>query len=275
MISTSRSGTRPDLESDPLESTVIGIVHVLTDVLGMVAPEALGRGQRLRDCMRKFAADLEAEAHWELEIAALLSPIGYASLPTSVLQKLRADFTPEEKEIEQRVPQISHDLLIQVPRLSEAAEIVLYQHKYFDGSGFPEDNRAGDAIPVGARMLKILIDRLELESDGVVQQQAHDAMRARPGRYDPKLLDRCFASFPKFLESAVTGDHPILTLPLAALRAGQVVVADICTHDGVILVGAGSRLAPMTLVRLRNYGELHTVREPICVQDSPVDPLAA
>lgn len=275
MTPSSISSGSHDQERDPWESTVAALVHVLADVLGMVAPEALGRGQHLRDSIRRFAGTADAGPGWELETAALLSPIGYASLPPSLLQKLRTELTSEELAIERRVPQIGHDLLIQVPRLDGVANIVLYQRKNFDGTGFPEDRCAGEGIPIGARMLKILIDRLELEADGIVQQRAHDAMRARRGHYDPALLEACFVALPKFLESAVSKDHPVLTLPLTGLRPGQVVVADICTHDGVVLVGAGSRLAPMTLQRLRNYGDLHTVREPICVQNSVVDPVAA
>ena len=43
------------MERELLEGTLTGSVKVMTEVLGMVAPDALGRGQRLRESMRLFA----------------------------------------------------------------------------------------------------------------------------------------------------------------------------------------------------------------------------
>jgi response regulator RpfG family c-di-GMP phosphodiesterase len=36
------------------------------------------------------------------------------------------------------------------------AEIVLYQNKNFDGSGFPFNGVVGSAIPFGARLFRVL-----------------------------------------------------------------------------------------------------------------------
>jgi hypothetical protein len=178
-----------------------------------------------------------------------------------------------EQAIVRRVPQVGHDLLVRIPRLQEVARVVRFQHQHFDGSGFPGvangEPCAGEAIPIGARLLKILLDRMELELDGVVKQRAHDAMKARAGRYDPRLLDLNFLCFPDFLDHTITADRPVLTLPVERLAVGQVVVSDIVTHTGVPLVGAGNRLTEMMLERLRNHATLGEVKEPIFVQDAP------
>jgi len=41
-----------------------------------LAPNALGRRQRLRDSLTRFARWLKADSIWEMEVAALLSHIG-------------------------------------------------------------------------------------------------------------------------------------------------------------------------------------------------------
>ena len=148
------------------------------------------------------------------------------------------------------------------------ARIVLYQNKHFDGAGYPADDCLGQAIPIGARLLKILIDRISLEADGIVKERAHLAMKARAGVYDPRLLELCFACFQSFLVSALTADTPVRALPVSLLSPGQVVVSDIQTPAGLILIGAGTRLTAMTLQRLRNHCELSDVKEPVLVQDA-------
>jgi response regulator RpfG family c-di-GMP phosphodiesterase len=256
------------LESEMLEGTVSGSVKMLTDVLGAVAPEALGRGQRLRDSMRLFARLTGAERAWELELGALLSNVGCAAVPPSVLRRAagEGDLSPVEAGVLRRVPRIGHDLIASIPRLQGVAEIVLYQDQGYDGSGFPADGRVGEALPVGARMLKILSDRATLEADGVVKQRALAVMRERGGLYDPSLLERCFQCFPDFLAQPISSDRPVHALSVAQLCPDYVVVSDICNQQGLVLVAAGNRLTAMSLERLRNFTELGEVREPVLVQ---------
>jgi response regulator RpfG family c-di-GMP phosphodiesterase len=255
-------------ERELLEETLTGSVKALTDVLALVSPEALGLGQRLRDSMRRFAQSVESVTTWELDIASLLACIGYASVPQSVLTKIAAGdpLGLHEEAIIARTPQVGHDLLVGIPRLAGAAKIVLYQNKQFDGRGFPEDAAAGEQIPPGARMLKILRDRMELEADGVVKRAAHNAMKSREGWYDPVLLDRCFECLDEFLENPISSEQPVLSLAVAQLLPGQIVVSDIVGRSGLKIVGAGARLTEMMIERLQNFAQLGEVPEPVLVQ---------
>jgi response regulator RpfG family c-di-GMP phosphodiesterase len=47
-------------------------------------------------------------------------------------------------------PRLGFSLISNIPRLEQVANIVLYQHKNYDGSGFPEDAIAADQIILGA-----------------------------------------------------------------------------------------------------------------------------
>ena len=260
------------VERELLEGTLMGSVKMLSEVLGMVAPDALGRGQRLRESMRVFARAADVTSMWEMEVGALLASIGCASLPPRVIRKLNLgeSLSREETTVVRRVPQVGHDLLVGIPRLAGVARIVLYQDQAFDGSGFPQDGCSGEHLPIGARMLKILNDRLILESDGVVKQAAHDAMKAKAGMYHPKLLDICFQCLSTFLENTISAERPVYTLFVKELIVDQIVVSDITTQEGFVLVGAGSRLTPMVLERLGNYDALGEVKQPVLVQEPPM-----
>lgn len=256
------------LERELLEGTVAGSIKLLTDVLGVVSPEALGRGQRLRRSMTRFARHVGASPEWEFEVSALLSSIGFAVVPPQVLARAAAgaDLNENEAAVLRRAPQTGHDLLADIPRLAGVARNILYQHKNFDGSGFPADDCAGEAIPLGGRLLRILGDRIELETDGVVKQRALETMQARSGAYDPKLLVECFVCFPTFLANALSAGADVLSLRVSQLEPGLIVVSDISTQNGLVLVGAGYQLTATIVQRIRNFADIGEVREPVLVQ---------
>ena len=257
------------IEREVLEGTLMESVKLMSEVLGMVAPEALGRGQRLRESMRTFGEFINASPLWELEVAALLSSIGCASLPARVLEKFSSggNRTVEEEKLTRLVPQIGHDLLAPIPRFGQVARIILFQQKCFDGSDIPAIKCAGEDIPLGARMLKILVDRMTLESEGTAKQRAFEVMLARTGAYDPKLLKLCFACFPSFLTERISASVTTHSLYIRELSANQVATSDVVTQEGKVILKAGNRFTPMVLQKLKNYDTLGEVRQPVSVQD--------
>jgi response regulator RpfG family c-di-GMP phosphodiesterase len=261
------------LERELLEGTVSGSVRMLSDVLGMVAPDALGRGQRLRESMSRLVAATGIGPAWELELSATLSCIGYASVPPNILRRVAGgtELLPQERAIVRRTPQSGHDLLAGIPRFQQVARNILYQTAHYDGSGFPDDGLAGERLPLGARLLKILNDRLDLENDGVAKARALAVMRGRVGHYDPVLLEQCFGCMSEFMVATITKDRPVLSLYIKQLTLGDVLVSDVLTREGLTLIRAGSTLTNMIICRLANFAELGDVQEPLLVQrpDAP------
>lgn len=233
-------------ERELLEGTLTGSIRALGEILVLVAPEAHQRGVLLRQAIRPFAAAAQAEATWALEIAAELSPIGFASVPRNVVRKVAAHaaLSLEETGMIQRVPQVGHDLLKDIPRLGDVARIILYQNKHFDGGGHPADYTAGRDLPLGSRMLKILIDRLALEREDITGRLAMAALAERRGLYDPDLLEVSFACAPNRIAPVRDGERPLLAISIHELAPGQLLARDIVTPAGLTLVGAGNRLSP-------------------------------
>lgn len=250
-------------ERELLENTLNGGIKVMTEILALTDPPSFMRAQRLRDAVRQFAVARSMPNTWELELAAMLAPIGYVSIPASVLAKLRAScgLTDSEKKMLMRVPEIGANLLSNVPRLDGVSRAVLYQNKNYDGSGFPGDNVAGEAIPIYARILRVLQDLISLESATLTRAKALTKMKDCVGRYDPKVLESVAASFDVFL--AVDGAGDSRSVALSELRAGQVLSADVTTTDGILIVTAGTRITPMLLEKLLNFAELNAFRGPV------------
>ena len=256
-------------ERDLLENTLGGSLKVLSEILALADPRMFGQAEALRDSARLLATALNVSPTWDLEAAALLSQIGTVTLPPELILKARLGHTLSagEKEVFERVPAVGSSLLSQIPRLEGVARMIFYQHKQFDGGGYPQDSLAGEGIPQGARILKVLIDLAQLEGGGFSRVAALEQMRARVGWYDPRILAAVENS--QHAEVVVPGgDTARAAVSFAELRVGHVLVSNLETKGNMLLVAAGNKITPMLLHRLRNFSSLYGIREPIFVEET-------
>ena len=89
-------------------------------------------------------------------------------------------------------------------------------------------------------------------------------MRAVPGMYDPALLEAILPICP--LPYGVdTETHRHLQVRADELRLGHKLLSDVKTADNVVVVGAGNRLSPGFLARIKHLAESTGIQEPISV----------
>ena len=258
-------------ERDVLERTLNGSARMLSDILAIHDAPAFGKSQRLREYMRAFAEHLQLKQTWDLELAAMLSQIGCVTIPQAVLEKSRAGrpLAGAEADMMARVPQIGYDLLSHIPRLESVASAVLYQNKNFDGTGFPLDKIAGEDIPIGARLLRVLLDLMAHESGKASKAKAIEHMSQFPGHYDPRVLEAVAVVFDICLERATPAESPSRPVGIKELRIGSILAAAAHTQDGMLIVPAGTQISPMLMEKLRNFAELGDLEEPILVTTDP------
>ena len=258
-------------ERELLEKTLQGSIRMLMEILAMVNPELFGRAQTLRAQMRTLAEALGLSGIWRLELAALLSQIGMVTLPTTVLHKIQARqlLTEAEAQLAARVPEISHNLIVKIPRLEPVAEAIRYARKHFDGSGPPDDKVAGEDIPVGARLLRVLTDLAEIQTVTLTAHGAFGIMQRRVGFYDPPILQKAMACFAPASKPVETGREGV-PVTASQLHSGLVLAEDLLTTDGTLLVSAGRVLNETLLARIQNFSSLSGIREPIYVEATTV-----
>src|SRR6185436_17053323 len=75
-------------ERELLKQTLRGTVRVLTEILGLVDPDAFGRSSRLRVLAASLATSAGVERAWEFEIAAMLLDVGLVALPPDLRRKV-------------------------------------------------------------------------------------------------------------------------------------------------------------------------------------------
>lgn len=251
-------------ERELLEQTFNGIVHMLTEALAAADPEAFALGQRLQVRARQLAEAMKLTITWELETAALLLRIGLVTIPDAVRQKLRAGtpLTGSEADLTRRIPAIGANLLEHIPRLALVAEFIRYQEKGYDGSGEPNDSVAGDTIPVGARILRALVDLQAAENGDQPAALAFATLQKQAGSYDPAVL-KALARIIAVPETATA--HRSLTVE--ELQPGMVVDMPVLAQQGIPIISAGVRLTIMLVERLRNFADLGQIQQPIYIRN--------
>jgi ActR/RegA family two-component response regulator len=270
-------------EKGPLEETLNGSIGLLIEVLSWADPEGFGKALELRRRVRAIGRALRADNLWEMELAAMFSQVGLLLLPKDTLEKIRhretrgcnplsADevggmsLSDAERSALVKIPEIGQELLAQIPRLASVARIVLYQTKNFDGAGFPEDSVAKKNIPLGARILKVLLDLRSYEAQGLSPKAALALMQSATGTYDGRVLDAAIGLHLHVERSVQISAESSFVGPISALKAGDVVVDGIRTRDDTLLAGPGCEVTSALLVRLKFFSVLDGVQEPIKIR---------
>jgi len=243
-----------------LEQTLRGSIKFLTDILAMVDPVAFGRATRVRRLVSDLAQHSGVTDRWSLEVAAMLSQVGHALLPRPTLQKLQKGLTlsPKEQEMVDRTRVFAEEFLADIPRLESVREILRYHRNSFDGAGQPTDGVSGEAIPWGARALKLALDLDELEWEEKLLVNPMDVLRGRGGWYDSTILEGL-----GHLRQNTARQDQVKELPLTDLELGMVFAEDVKSASGVVLISRGQEVTPSLRERLNNYASRLGAKESV------------
>jgi response regulator RpfG family c-di-GMP phosphodiesterase len=235
-----------------LEQTLHGSVKALADVLALANPVAFGRAVSIQAAVKALATAAGMRETWEVEVAAMLAPIGAVTLPASTAEKLYAGAPLSEDEVAmvERVPAITRGILENIPRLEGIVQILDNYARPFNAGQGP------GVIPIGARMLRIARDHDGLVAQGLDRDVAFATMRSREGIYDGHLLQT-------FAEMASPGaDMRVREITLRELRAGMQLADDVRSAAGQLLIAHGNEASQGLIERLSNLAD-GFVREPL------------
>jgi len=256
-------------EKELLQKTLTGSVKILTDIIAMMDQASFGAALKARPLIRELCKLLDVDNSWDVELAGMLSRIGMVAVPSSVKEKLNQGkkLEAEERGMLDRVPEVSSQLLAQIPRLGRVASIVKYHQKDFSGGGVPHGTPMGNDIPFGARILRVVNDFKELESkekssagDLIAVMQKHSDL------YDPVVLKAFSALFNESRQKEVGVEaFKGIEVTLEELLPGHMVLADIVTRQNTLLISRGHILTQLSVERIKNYAKLAGIKVPILV----------
>ncbi len=142
-----------------------------------------------------------------LQYVSLLHDIGKIGTRDEILNKPGRLLDAEYDEVKRHVL-VGHSIIAGIKFLADGAVIVRHHHEWFDGTGYP-DNLAGEAIPIGARILAVVDAYDAITSDRQYRKaQATDEaiaeiQKGAGSQFDPRVL----AAFIRVLPT-LTANHP-------------------------------------------------------------------
>ncbi len=234
-------------ERSILKETLNGCIKALVDVLAITNPVAFGRASRVKRLAMEFAARLDFKDFWQLEAACMLSQIGYVSLPTELVEKLYYGerLTPEEKILASGAPDVVNSLLENVPRLDPVIQILV-------GLNWPDESvaRLGDGtIGTGTRILGMVLEYDTLIAQGHASNVAVQTLRGRAVRFGESMVEQFGAHV-----GAGSSTDELRDMPLRVVQPGMIIMQDVRTHMGTLLVTRGFEVTSLFLERARNFG---------------------
>lgn len=246
-----------------LEQTLHGSIKALTDILALTNPVSFGRATRIKQLITELVTKLDIREKWQVEVAAMLSQLGYIALPAETVEKLyygRA-LNDAEQKMAARAPVITEQLVRNIPRLDVVAEILEATTK--------PPRRRTDTTPlegrkklvdVGSQLLRLALDFDDLETQGNSPALAIGVLKARQDRYEPRFLD----ALAELRSASDARAEVVREVSLAVLAVGMVFVDDVKTQTGTLLVARGFEVTAGFLERARNL-QPGTVKEPLRV----------
>ncbi len=159
--------------------------------------------------------------------AAWLHDIGKVGMRNDILYKPGA-LTTQERELAKRHAAIGGELLKKFPLFEKGAIYVRHHHEWWNGKGYP-DGLAGDAIPLGARILAVADAYQAMTDDRPYRKPLGEnaaLLELRRGagiQFDPRVVEAFFRA--KGLTPSPRGAMEDTGLTLSPLAAEEEVLA--------------------------------------------------
>jgi len=251
-------------ERELLEKTLTGSVAVLCDLISLVKPEVFGRVSRILPFLRGLSTLLADPRPWETETAAMLSVVGFITLPDSLIRKVEQGKPLTDAEETQFLghPAFGARLVAKIPRMERVAAIVAYQEKYFEGGGAPRDTVKGEQIPLGARILKAVVDFDILLANAMPKGEAIAKLERRKGVYDPAVVRALAEVISQHSRYALHKVH------LHGLAPGMIMAEDLYGVRGtenILLVAKGRELNATVIEFLLDNSRSIKINQPVAI----------
>ena len=251
-------------ERDLLEHTLRGAIRMMSELLALAKPEAFGRTLRVENMVKRVVEVMNLQPSWEIELAASLSQIGMASFPDSLIKRISRGrpLTKSEAGLFENHPKIAAELIANIPRLQNVADMVYYQEKPCDSEGAPTERAADNKIPLGARILKAVLDCDVYMQTGATMGEAIKELKTLADQYDPQVLEaltKVLAEESKFVVREVS---------IVSLKIGMVLAEDLYALDPAkVMLSKGNELTPSIIQHILRLKDSVGIKEPISVTE--------
>ncbi len=231
-------------EKELLHNTFVGSIGVLTDIIEMMQSN-MADSNAISATVLKLADALDFGPSWERQLAAKLSLVGLAMLPDSKTDTLRfaPARSPEHKEVFGEMAEVAAKMIDRIPRLGGVAEMLRLQTKC-DGRV-----QAGEETTQAcATLLRVAFYWELLGKNGVPTANAINEIQLAL----PELPNRITETLAEINGGGII-DEGVVSIGPDELDEGMVLVEDVITDNGALLVSRGRRLSRPIIEKLQQY----------------------
>ncbi|MNM59742.1 Hydrogenase transcriptional regulatory protein hupR1 [compost metagenome] len=262
-----------DLAYEELKRSYVTGTEVFSLLANLRLPRPKQTNRQVIELIRVYCTrhGLDEASSRDLTMAAALYNIGKMSWTDSMLT-CPVDLLPlSERDLYRSYPKQSESLVMTLEPMKEAAQLILHHQERWDGSGFP-DHLKGEAIPLGARWLKLAVDFIELQRGLVLERQMNSDealmyIRKYAGKlYDPGLVEDFVKVCAQFLSDVTLADPTVQALGTRELAGGMVLVRNLNADNGMLLLNAGKVLSAALVEKLIAFEEMEGAKYSVFVK---------
>lgn len=194
-------------------------------------------------------------------LSALLHEIGVVGLSDQALDERNTPGTHFLK-VEESYPVIGATIVGRIKRMSFLIENIRHQNENYNGSGFP-DHLAGEKIPVGARIIRIVKD-FDYLIAGVKNKRKMSIFNAESWMrdkaefwYDKKILETFISILTKHEDTESEG--MVYSIGVERLKSGDTLAKDLIIN-GNLMLKAGQQVSSKLIERLRLHEQNYNTK---------------
>lgn len=247
----------------PREEVLHGTVRALAEILALADPVAYTQALRVQEMVVDVFRTWPTGAPFELQTAALLSPLGSIGLP-SELQRRVSEGEPlnvDDQRILACLPQLTDRLLAPIPGLEEVRSVILLRHRQPLPAGWRDrfgDARHAELVRMASALrLASVLDSLIVR--GFSLHEAFGLLRGQAAESERELVESLAR-----LHAADGPKVEMRSLPISRLRSGMRIAEAVYTSSGQLLVNRGFEIDDAFVEKVRNY-KRGQIREPVQV----------
>lgn len=295
-----QKNTELEEANQKLEKSFLDIIRLLSSLIENLNPE-LGRYMKhVAQLARKVAEEyeLDSEELDQIELAGMIHDIGILGLSKRILLKDEKSMSAMELKMYSQHPVIASVCLETVEKFDKVAEIVLYHHENFDGSGFPNGLKE-DEIPLGSRIIGAVADYCNIiymwpkdmkyifdkatkyfgssnksfnvtKPEKIIEEIASKIILLGAYRkYDINVVTKLIkiVKKAKLSEKEIKEQKQDMWISYNELKEGMVLAQDIRLKDGRILLASSTKVKKASINYVQKLGENKLIDDRIYVLD--------
>ncbi len=238
-------------EKDVLERTLKGSIEAMTEILSLTNPLAFSRATKIQNLCKQVGENMGLQDLWQIEVAAMLSHLGYVTIPASILEKHSTgqQLSPSEIQMFADLPQTTQKLIGHIPRLETTIKII----KSAQGTDSLSTFSMEDEVSIAAAILRSVIKLDQMLEKGYGRNEAINEMLSRSGQYNRTVVDQLKLLKTEQLQTRTK------RLNIDQIRVGMILNEPIRTDDGLTVAPEGFRVNDLIRQLLKNLKLQNTI----------------